>query len=174
MPSVTPLRANGSAGTRAAGAALASRGQHDQHEERDDAPPADPAWQRQPKLMPADPILGWRLDPEDRAALLERFPPRYPTVVADHVTFGRASQSPVMPVHRSARVIGRADDGTGVEALVVELGGDASRWDGGTYHMTWSLAEGRTMKESNEVIAARGWEPIEGGPKFAIEAAEWR
>lgn len=123
--------------------------------------------------MADDPILGWRLDPEDRDALLGRFPPRYAKVVADHVTYGRASRAPPMPVHRSARVIGRADDGAGVEALVVELGGDAARWDGSTYHITWSLAEGREMKESNDVIEARGWEPIERGPTVAIAAAEW-
>jgi hypothetical protein len=123
--------------------------------------------------MAADPVLGWRLDPEDRDALLGRFPPRYPNVVADHITFGRVSEAPTMPIHRSARVIGRADDGEGVEALVVELGGEAARWDGSSYHMTWSLAEGRVMKESNDVIAARGWDPIDDGPKVAIEPAEW-
>lgn len=29
-------------------------------------------------------IAGWKLDGEDRAALLDRFPPRYARIVADH------------------------------------------------------------------------------------------
>lgn len=123
--------------------------------------------------MADDPILGWRLDPEDRDALLGRFPPRYAKVVADHVTYGRASRAPPVPVHRSARVIGRADDGAGVEALVVELGGDAARWDGSTYHITWSLAKGRRAKESNDVIRQFGWQPLELPMPVKLEPARF-
>jgi hypothetical protein len=36
-----------------------------------------------------------------------------------------------------------------VEALVVELNGSTKRPDGNTYHITWSLAEGRKPVESN-------------------------
>lgn len=81
-------------------------------------------------------IIGWKLDRRDRERLLERFPPRYPNIVADHVTFSEAEKAPELPDHERARVLGRADDGEGVEALVVALGGDTGRWDGSTsYHL---------------------------------------
>jgi hypothetical protein len=43
----------------------------------------------------------------------------------------------------------------------VELNGTTARPDGGTYHITWSLAPGRDARESNDVIAAKGWTPYE-------------
>lgn len=48
-----------------------------------------------------------------------------------------------------------------MEALVVSLGGTTDRPDGSTYHITWSLADGRKAKESNDVIARLGWTPID-------------
>lgn len=119
------------------------------------------------------PILGWRVAAEDRAALLARFPPRYARTVADHVTFGRADEAPPMPQASSARVIGRADDGAGVEALVVEVAGTSARWDGSRYHMTWSLEPGREAIESNDVIARLGWEAVSGAPGARLTPAEW-
>lgn len=107
--------------------------------------------------------IGWKLTPACRAALLRRHPPRYPRVVADHVTLpggaaGRDAPAPDCPA--SAQIVGRADDGAGVEAFVVALGGGTARPDGGAWHITWSLAEGRDARESNDVIA-RGWEACE-------------
>lgn len=118
-------------------------------------------------------VRGWRLDPGDRKALLARFPPRYDKTVADHVTHGRGSEAPALPRAERAAVIGRADDGEGVEALVVEIAGTSDRWDGRTYHITWSLAEGREAKESNEVIARCDWQPIADAPHVALTPAEW-
>lgn len=118
-------------------------------------------------------ILGWTLDPADRAALLARFRPRYARIVADHVTHGRPSVAPAMPKVSEAVVIGRADDGAGVEALVVEIDGSSDRWDGSTYHLTWSLAEGRAAKESNAVIARNSWEPVEDRPRIGLVLGNW-
>ena len=121
----------------------------------------------------SDPILGWKLDLAGRTELLARFPPVYAETVADHVTFGRKSKAPAMPVAGRATVVGRADDGRGVEALVVEVNGTPGRWDGGTYHVTWSLGPGRKAKESNEVIVAQGWQPVDGRPGAGLIPAEW-
>jgi hypothetical protein len=121
----------------------------------------------------ADPIVGWKLEGEGRAELLARFPPTYPETVADHVTLGRKSKAPPLQEAGRAVVVGRADDGSGVEALVVEVGDTASRWDGGTYHVTWSLGPGREAKESNDVIAELGWQAVEGRPSVALTPAEW-
>ena len=121
----------------------------------------------------SDPILGWKLDLAGRTELLARFPPVYAETVADHVTFGRKSKAPAMPEAGRATVVGRADDGRGVAALVVEVNGTTGRWDGGTYHVTWSLGPGRKAKESNEVIVAQGWQPVDGRPGAGLIPAEW-
>ena len=103
-------------------------------------------------------VAGWKLDPEQRAELLRQFPPRYGEVVADHVTLESdvpADAPPPPPAE--AEIVGRADDGAGVEAMVVRLAGSTDRPDGSTFHITWSLAPGREAVESNDVIAKRGW-----------------
>lgn len=104
--------------------------------------------------------VGWLVDPEDRAALLARFPARYALVVAHHVTLKFGDRTAVPPTETKGEIVGEADDGRGVQALVVRIGGTTERPDGGTYHLTWSLAPGRRAVESNEVIRAHGWEPV--------------
>lgn len=103
---------------------------------------------------------GWKLDRDQRRDLLERFPPRYDNVVADHVTLKAREQGfPPAPA-ASARIVGRADDDRGVEAMVVELDGSLDRPDGSTWHVTWSLDRNRTARESNDVIRDCGFVPI--------------
>ncbi len=104
-------------------------------------------------------VIGWRLDRDQRRELLQQFPPKFPNVVADHVTLnGKAAAEAPLPKECEGEIVGRADDGKGVEAMVVAIGGTTDRPDGSTYHITWSLADGRRAKESNEVIASHGWE----------------
>lgn len=117
--------------------------------------------------------LGWKLDRADRAALLARFPPRYGETVADHITFGPVDGAPPVPEADRATIVGRADDGAGVEAMVVEVAGTTDRPTGGTYHVTWSLAPDRDARESNDAIAAHGWEPVDDRPELRIEQARW-
>ncbi len=54
-------------------------------------------------------------------------------------------------------MVGVADDGAGVQALVVEIGGSTRRPDGSAFHIAWSLGAGRKAAESNDVIRERGW-----------------
>jgi hypothetical protein len=117
---------------------------------------------------------GWKLDPDQRTELLLQFPPRYSNVVADHVTLesGVGPDAP-LPPEADAEIVGRADDGAGVEAMVVRLNGTTDRPDGSTYHITWSLAQGRRAKESNDVIAARGWTPIDLPMPLRLAPARW-
>jgi hypothetical protein len=106
----------------------------------------------------AERVVGWLLDPKDREALLVLFPPAYPNVVAHHVTLGLASEADLpLPSETEGVIVGSADDGAGVQALVVEVGGTSRRPDGSTYHTTWSLADGRSAVESNDVLRDRGW-----------------
>jgi hypothetical protein len=120
-------------------------------------------------------ITGWRLPEADREALLMRFPPRYSKIVADHVTLRCGTDTGTeLPTEHAGAVIGEADDGSGVQALVVAVGGKSERGDGSHFHLTWSLAEGRKAKESNDVIAARGWRPVNPPIAIMLEPARWR
>jgi hypothetical protein len=104
--------------------------------------------------------IGWLVDEEQRVELLQQFPPVYPEIVAHHVTLASGSADP-LPEPQIGEIVGIADDGSGVQALVVRIGGTTDRRGGGTYHITWSLAEGRAARESNDVIASRGWQAID-------------
>jgi hypothetical protein len=108
-------------------------------------------------------VTGWKLPPLERELLLQRFPPKYENVIADHVTL-RVGATPETPLPRKphdARVVGRADDGRSLECLVVEMDGTTDRPDGSTYHITWSLGPGRKARESNDVLRDRGWKPTD-------------
>ena len=119
-------------------------------------------------------VIGWKVERASRRELLQQFRPKYKSVVADHVTLrSRVAEGAPLPEEPHGEVIGRADDGQGVEALVVRIGGTTDRPGGGTYHITWSLAEGREAVESNDVIAAGGWEDLEMPQTVKLEPACW-
>jgi hypothetical protein len=103
-------------------------------------------------------VTGWKLPTDERERLLQRFPPRYENVIADHVTLRIGGTE--LPSKPQSRIVGRADDGSSLECLVVELDGTTDRLDGSTYHITWSLGPGRKAIESNAVLRDRGWKPI--------------
>ena len=107
-------------------------------------------------------VIGWKLDEKQRRELLQQFPPRFGRVIADHVTLAaKVARDAQLPCETEGEIIGHADDGEGVEALVVRIGGTTDRPDGSTYHITWSLGPGRQAKESNAVIARFGWTPFD-------------
>ena len=119
-------------------------------------------------------VTGWKLPQGERAALLERFPPRYAQVDADHVTLrvGATRDTP-LPRKPEARIVGRADDGKSLECLVVELDGTTDRPDGSTYHIPWSLGPGRRARESNDLLRTKGWRPIDAPIPVEIEPARF-
>ena len=119
-------------------------------------------------------VTGWKLPQEQRTLLLERFPPKYSNVVADHVTL-RVGATPQTPLPRKvdARIVGRADDGDSLECLVVELDGTTDRPDGSTYHITWSLGPGRKARESNDVLRDKGWSHIDAPIAVELEPARF-
>lgn len=114
---------------------------------------------------------GWKLDKVQRERLLAAHPPVYPIVVADHVTVSISAPEPPKEVG-NAFIVGYADDGTGVQALVVAIDGSTTRPDGKTWHITWSLADGRAARESNDVIAQVGWQQL-AGEEIVIRPAVW-
>jgi hypothetical protein len=119
-------------------------------------------------------VTGWKLRPDERARLLERFPPKYDQVIADHVTL-RVGAAPSTPLPRrvEAQIVGRADDRRSLECLVVELDGTTDRPDGSTYHVTWSLGPGRKARESNDVLREHGWERLLAPVAVALDPARF-
>ncbi|WNO53730.1 hypothetical protein [Stakelama saccharophila] len=120
--------------------------------------------------------IGWKLDAGERTELLDRFPPVWPDVVADHVTLkADASADEPLPTRKTAEIVGSIDDGEGLQAFVVSIGGTTDRPDGSTYHITWSLdrRRGRTAAQSNEVIAALGWKQLPTPVPIHIEPARF-
>lgn len=84
-------------------------------------------------------------------------------MIAKHITLaGHAAEDAPLPTETDATVIGHADDGEGLEALVVAIAGSARRPDGRVFHITWSLdrALGRKAVESNELLTRDGWRPL--------------
>ena len=119
-------------------------------------------------------VIGWKLDRADRAALLGRFPPRYQAVVADHVTLrGHTRPEEPPPSLVTAAVVGHADDGAGVQCLVVAVDGATARPDGSVYHITWSLSAGRRAVQSNDVLRTEGWTTLAEAVPIRLIPAAW-
>ena len=106
-------------------------------------------------------VIGWKLDRAQRSELLERFPPTYEQAVADHVTLKTNAERDPLPQDVRAQIVGQADDGNGVQAMVVTIDGTTDRPDGSTYHITWSLGPGRRARESNDVLKECGWDELD-------------
>jgi hypothetical protein len=135
---------------------------------------APPARQAHEKAGRGDSVIGWKLDRDQRTELLQQFPPRYPNIDADHVTLTvRASRSALLPEETTGEIVGRVDDGKGVEAMVVRLGGTTDRPDGSTYHITWSLKDGRKAKESNDVLREHDWHAFDLPMPILLHPAHW-
>ncbi len=133
------------------------------------------AQQAHQRAKPGDIVIGWQLDREQRKELLLQFPPKFPEVVADHVTLSaRVARNSELPSETLGEIVGRAEDGKGVEAMVVSIAGTTDRPDGSTYHITWSLEPWRRAKESNDVIREFGWEPIELPVPVMLQPARFR
>ncbi|MBA4355197.1 MAG: hypothetical protein C0409_10945 [Novosphingobium sp.] len=115
--------------------------------------------------------IGWKLDRNQRAALLKSHPPRYANVIADHVTLSVSGDELPSPINEAC-IVGHIDDGHGVQALVVSLNGSTARPDGKVWHITWSLADGRAARESNDVIAQLGW-TAKTGDYLMLSPAHW-
>jgi hypothetical protein len=107
---------------------------------------------------------GYEIPQDIRNRLKATFPPKYPDFIGHHITheFGVWENNCTIPSGKNFRIVGYADDGEGLEALVVEIDGQTRRPDGKTYHLTWSLdrSKGRKPAMSNDVISKQGWEKV--------------
>jgi hypothetical protein len=114
-------------------------------------------------------VIGWLLASDDREKLLEQFPPKFEKTIAHHVTLKSEAESEPLPPEVQAAIVGRTDDGDGVEAMVVAIDGTTDRPDGSTYHITWSLGSGRRARESNDVLKERGWDELDHPIPVSLE-----
>jgi excinuclease UvrABC nuclease subunit len=132
-------------------------------------------WEELPELLeaaipePAEAAYAaYVLTDAGRSLLLEKFPPKFPDTIAHHVTFEfGVPEGAEAPHEAKVTVVGYAADES-LEAVVVSVGGESIRSDGGTYHVTLSLdrSKGRRPSDSNQVIEAKGWTKID--PPFEI------
>jgi len=114
-------------------------------------------------------VIGWLLAEDDRGRLLEQYKPKYEKTVAHHVTLKTEAERDPLPHEVRAQIVGRSDDESGVEAMVVAIDGSTDRPDGSTYHITWSLGDGRRARESNDVLKERGWEELDHPNPIKLE-----
>jgi hypothetical protein len=108
-------------------------------------------------------VIGWKLDRKQRDQLLKKFPPRYRDADADHVTLQTNAEDHPLPDPVEGAIVGHADDGDSLEAMVVTIDGKTGRPDGSVFHITWSLdkAKGRQARESNDLLKRRDWRAVE-------------
>jgi hypothetical protein len=135
---------------------------------------APPAPQAYASAGEGESTIGWKIDRAQRRELLLQFPPLHAKVDADHVTLRtRVADDAPLPDETLGEIVGRADDGRGLEALVVAIAGATDRPDGSVYHITWSLEPGREARESNDLLAAREWTALDLPMPVRLRPSRW-
>ena len=101
----------------------------------------------------------YEIDKDSKAMLMEKFPPKYPVAKYDHITIcmgGIDAQTPE-PAEK-IEVVGIADDGNGIETLIVNVNGCAIRKDGKAWHITASFNPSKNAPATFDVFAKPGKE----------------
>ena len=113
----------------------------------------------------------YEISPGSRAAILERFVPRFSDVICHHVTerFGVPRKHTRLPLPAEVVIVGYTCDLL-QEALIVAVNGSTRRPDGLVYHITLSLerSAGRKPADSNQCIALLGWRPVAPMPVHTV------
>lgn len=86
----------------------------------------------------------------------------------------KVAEDTELPRALPGRIVARVDDGRGIEAMVVEIHGSNARPGGGTYHVTWSLGEGREARESNDVLASEPWRSLDAPVALKLTPARFK
>lgn len=90
---------------------------------------------------------GYEIEAGSRQKLMTLFPPKYPNVIAHHITsqFGvKNGEMPEQP--EKVLVVGYIDNGESLEGLLVSVDGSIERPSGGQYHITWSIDRSKGAK----------------------------
>ena len=80
-----------------------------------------------------------------------------------------------LPRDVDATIVGHADDGDSLEAMVVRIDGCTDRPDGSVFHITWSLdkSKGRKPRESNDLLKERGWHRLDHPVPISLDPARF-
>ncbi|MCM1322660.1 MAG: hypothetical protein NC218_00565 [Acetobacter sp.] len=102
----------------------------------------------------------YELDTESKNKLMEIFPPKYPMVKYDHITISMGGIDAKLPEPaESVEVVGIADDGNGLEALIVRVNGMAVRpIDQKPWHITASFDPSKNAPAAFDIFAKSGLE----------------
>jgi len=102
-----------------------------------------------------------KLDDSSRSKVLQKFPPKFPRVVAKHCTYYYGSNEDFeMPKVSKVRVIGYASDAY-LETAVCEVDGKLKSPDGRIFHITISLDPAhRETHDSNALLFKGNWDKV--------------
>lgn len=101
----------------------------------------------------------YEIDKPSRNMLMHRFPPKYPEIRYDHITIEMGGLNAQIPAPaESVEVVGIADDGNGLEALIVRVNGSPTRKDGKAWHITASFDPSKNAPAAFDVFAKPGKE----------------
>lgn len=105
--------------------------------------------------------VGYLLPEIERERLLSEFPPKYKKTVAHHVTtkYGVTADETPDAVD-SYSIVGYADSGDGLEALVISIDNNVERPDGSLYHITWSLDPDKYKPNDSNSLVKSGYRNI--------------
>lgn len=119
--------------------------------------------------------IAYVLTDNTRELLQNEFPPKYEEFVCHHIThkFPAKIEDELPDIPQRILVIGYADDGIALEALVVEIDGRREQTNGRPYHITHSIdrSKNRTPVMSNDLIIVQGYQTI---PHIEIFAYPYR
>lgn len=125
------------------------------------APAADAARPPAPRPPTAATSSGYLV--EGREVLLDRMAelgltPGHAQVIADHVTYRSDDPDPAPEGH--VFTVDGFVRGDGVDAVIGAIDGERARPDGGTFHITLSVAPGHLPVESNDAVKQGPIEPV--------------
>ncbi len=101
----------------------------------------------------------YEIDKESKAMLMEKFPPKYPEAKYDHITVCVGGLDAVPPeAAEKVEVVGIADDGNGIEVLIVNVNNFSTRKDGKPWHITASYDSSKLAPAAFDVYAKPGKE----------------
>ena len=99
------------------------------------------------------------INDQTKEAILKRFPPQYPRISADHITYEYdVSDFGTLHHPHSVEITAIADDGNGIQALIVSVDGKQYKPDGNPYHITISYDPSKSI--SKEISKEGLYRPI--------------
>lgn len=109
-----------------------------------------------------------KLDEMQRQKILAAVPVIYPKTICDHITLGRMSEATARKLYfnyspKTIEIIGVAEDGNGIQTLVVQVNGTVIRpYDKEIFHITHSLNPEKDVPAEFDTLSLPGEEM----PKF--------